>query len=530
MRVTRRTVVAGVASAGAVGSMWGRNVLALAPAAGFVKGATRELPARICGFNTPVMWDIPFEDPAMRPILAGTHPALLRFPGGTIANYWNWKTGRVEVAPEMMGSFATGARNAPTVHPLGATYEDFVIFARAVGSEVVLVLNLETATLENQMAWLRHLVDVGAAPALIELGNEFYLELAFAQLASRSARIASQSAALALGERYAAAARKIVPNAKIAVQSAGSAYDAAAGTKSSPLQSSFVEWDAGLTAAPWYDAVTWHIYPEISHLLGDSTLDPSLVSGVRSAAPERFRSAAYLDERDAELAFAALLARIESGTRRHAQFLARTVPGKEVWVTEWGTGENRAYYRGERPRVTGLWIHALARQLMCLLREPGVTIALNHSIYLDGLAWSCFHRDGSESVYAPHGAYDVFAWLHEAANAGKNGGGVRLTEYAIDDARTVKGGGAAEESYTDLMGLLFEHGTRRTLIVHNTRATAAVLDLSGTGMGGVRAEALETPSIRETYSTRRPAVRTLAVSGSTLVAPARSLVRVRQSA
>jgi len=518
-----------MASAGAVSSLWAQSSAALSPAAvGFVKGPTRELPARVCGFNTPVMWDIPFEDPAMRPILAGTHPALLRFPGGSIANYWNWKTGRVEVAPGMLGTFATGARNAPNLHPLGATFEDFVTFARAVGSEVVLVLNLKTATVADQMEWLTHLVEAGTPPVLIEMGNEFYLERAFAQKAGTPPWISSQSAALALSRTYAAEVRKILPNAKLAVQSAGSAYDAVAGAHASPMQISFADWDAELTPAPWYDAVTWHIYPAIAAVMSDSTADASLLTGVRAAAPERFRSAAYLDERDAELAFTALLARIESGTRRHAQFLAHAVPGKDIWVTEWGTGEGRAYYRGERPRVTGLWIHALARQLMCLLREANITIVLNHSIYVDGLAWSCFRRDDSESGYRSLGAYDVFGWLYEAANAGKNRGRVQLTDYTLDGARSVKGDGPYEESYTDLMALGFLHGAHQTLIVQNTRPTAVRLDLRGAGMAGTLiAETLETPSLLETYGTHTPAIHPASVSGGILVAPPRSLVRVR---
>jgi len=530
MYVTRRAVLAGFACASSVSPISSGLAAARSETAvRFVSRATRNLPPRFCGFNTPVMWDIPFEDPALRPILAGIHPALLRFPGGSIANHWSWKSGRVEVGPGLIGNFVNGARNAPSLHPQGATYEDFVTFAHAVGSEVILVLNLQTASLEDQMDWLRHLVQVGTPPTLIELGNEFYNENLFARRAGTSVSIASEDAALRLSERFATEARKIVPDAKIAVQSAGSAYNAATGINASPLQTYLDGWDAGLVTASWYDAVTWHIYPEITTVMGVSTGDPFAAKSVRTPALERFQSAAYLDEHDAELAFTAMLARIESGTRRHVQWLAHAVPGKAVWVTEWGTGENHAYYRGERPKVTGLWIHALARQLMCLLRESSVMIALNHGLYVDGLAWSCIRRDDSESGYRPVGAYDVLGWLYEAANAGKEGAGVQVIDYALEGARSVRGAGPGEELYIDLLALEFIEGGRRTLIAHNTRATAVRFDLGGIGMRGERvAEALETPSLLETYGAHKPAIRPLAISGDTLTAPPRSLIRVRQ--
>lgn len=480
--------------------------------------STRALPPRFAGFNTPLMWDIPYEDPRFRPLVAGLRPALLRFPGGTIANYWNPKSGRTEPGADMIGAFAVGARKAPELHPMGAGYEDFAAFSRACGAEVILVLNLETSPLEEQVAWVKRLVAKGAVPLRIEMGNEFYLEPLIAAGSGRPAKTPSQAAALEASRRMAEALRPIVPAAKIAVQSSGSRYAREQG----PVASLMNGFDDALIDAPWFQAVTWHIYPEIG-AVGGLGLE-ALGGATRSDLPEPYRSAGFLTASTAETALASLLGRVESGTRRHAQFLARKAPGKEVWVTEWGVGENIAFYRGERPVVTGLWIHILARQLMCLIREPNVTMALNHSIYTDGLAWSCIRREESERQYRAIGAYDLFRWFDEASNG--IGEPVHVTELGMAGA-TARAALDDETRHAEMLALLFEKKGGRTLLVHNTGATAMRIALPPQLSAAKAAEALQPNSLLEAYSFGLPPIRPVAVAGGVLVCPPRSLVRVR---
>jgi hypothetical protein len=514
MAMTRRVFSAGALAIGAVASA-GAGPLAVR---GTERGASRILPARFGGFNTPVMWDIPYEDPRLRPLVSALRPALLRFPGGTIANYWNWRSGRVEVGADMMGNFAVGARKAVELHPEGASFEDFNAFSRAVGAETVLVLNLETSSVDDQVAWIKRLADAGVTPSRIEMGNEFYFEPLMAMGSGKPAKTPSQTKALEVSRQVAAAIAPYAANAKIAVQSSGSRY-----SQGDRMAGFMAPFDDQLTDEPWFQAVTWHIYPEISSTMG---LELAVGGATRADMPERFRSASFLESADAELALTALLARVEEGSRRQAAFLRAKAPGKEVWVTEWGTGENLAYYRGERPVVTGLWIHVLARQLMCLLREPNVTMALNHSLYMDGLAWSCIRREDSERQYRPIGAYDVFRWFDQAANAGPDGP-VSLVELAVEGARPVRGGGPANEAFTDVMALAFETPGHSTWIVHNASQTSVRLDL---GLLGGRppllAEAMTTPSLLEPFSFHVPDVAPLDLDGAAAVLPPRSLARI----
>jgi hypothetical protein len=514
MAMTRRVFSASALAIGAVASA-GAGPLAVR---GTQRGAARILPARFAGFNTPVMWDIPYEDPRLRPLVSALRPALLRFPGGTIANYWNWRSGRVEVGADMMGNFAVGARNASELHPEGASFEDFNAFSRAVGAETILVLNLETSSLDDQVAWVKRLADAGVAPSRIEMGNEFYFEPLAAAGSGKPAKTPSQTRALEVSRQFAAAIAPHAPNAKIAVQSSGSRY-----SQGDRMARFMTPFDDELTDEPWFQAVTWHIYPEISSAMG---LDLPIGGAVRTVMPERFRSASFLSAADAELALTALLARVEEGSRRQAAFLRAKLPDKEVWVTEWGTGENLAYYRGERPVVTGLWIHVLARQLMCLLREPNVAMALNHSLYMDGLAWSCIRREDSERQYRPIGAYDVFRWFDQAANAGP-GGAVKLVELVVEGARPARGGGPASESFTGLMALAFETQGHSTWIVHNASLEKARLDLGRlSGRPPLVAEAMTTPSLIESFSYHVPDIAPLDLDGAAATLPPRSLARI----
>ena len=487
------------------------------------RGAKRKLPHQYAGFNTPVMWDIPFEDPKFRPLVRGLRPALLRFPGGTISNYWNWRTGRVQTGPGMFGTFAVGAQQALELHPQGASFEDFCDFANAVGAEVIFVPNLETSTLEDQAAWLKHLSDAGVAPTRVELGNEFYFEAMMSGGPGPRPRFPNCETALKVSRDYVEAMKAFLPpNVKFAIQSSGSRAMMPHRDPDNATRALW-DWDDALRSEPWFHAITWHTYPEIASSAGHI----DILSGfgpTRARLPERFRSALLLkDDTDAQYALSALLATVESGTARQGAFFAKQFPDKEMWVTEWGVGENLAFYRGDRPVPTGLWVHVLARQAMAFLRVSAITVALNHSLYMDG-PWSCIRREESERQYRPTGAYQVFQWINEAANG--FGNEVEVTEIEVDGAMPVQGGHDGD-TYKDLAAIQFENGNQCTLLLHNARGADVSISAAELKVGQPRnAEAIVTPSLRETYGFGTPPVRKVRVEGGKVTVPAYSLTRL----
>ena len=487
------------------------------------RGAKRNLPTQYAGFNTPVMWDIPFEDPKFRPVVQALRPSLLRFPGGTIANYWNWRTGRVQLPAGMDGSFVAGAQRALELHPQGASFEDFCDFAKAVASEVIFVPNLQTSTLEDQAAWLKRLRDAGVAPTRVELGNEFYFEALMSDAPGSKPRFPNCEAALKASQEYVEAMKPYLPtDVKFAVQSSGSRATMLRREPNNPLNALW-DWDDALKPESWFHAITWHTYPEIAMLAGNVNMFAAF-GKVRARLPERFRSALLLEnDSDAQSALGALLAYVESGTARQGAFIAKQFPGKELWVTEWGIGENVAFYRGDRPVPTGLWIHVLARQAMAFLQVSGITVSLNHSLYMDG-PWSCIRREDTERQYRPTGAYHVFQWMDEAVNGfGKE---VEVTEIEIDGAISMSGGHNGE-TYKDLAAVQFENGNRRMLLLHNVRGAEATISAAELKIGQPRsAEAIVTASLRQPYGHGTPPVQKVRVEGGKITTPAYSLTRL----
>lgn len=98
----------------------------------------------------------------------------LRFPGGTVANYYDWTTGDMITPDSPHPHHNTSAENY-RVDQLLTAYQ-------TTGVQPVFVLNLATSyriegyssALQSQLAMLRYAQQIGLPIERIELGNEFY--------------------------------------------------------------------------------------------------------------------------------------------------------------------------------------------------------------------------------------------------------------------------------------------------------------------------------------------------------------------
>lgn len=120
--------------------------------------------------------------------VAALRPQLLRYPGGTIANYWNWRTGLVysdwpensaaldtpntleDLAAAIASLRTSGVDVTPVFTVNMMTSGDFVS-----GGPFCVDADISTACLDDQVAMLHHAQDVGLRIKYVELGNEFYL-------------------------------------------------------------------------------------------------------------------------------------------------------------------------------------------------------------------------------------------------------------------------------------------------------------------------------------------------------------------
>jgi hypothetical protein len=125
-------------------------------------GEPRALPERILGTSAEPFWDDFIKDPAKVAAIKSLHLAHVRFPGGSQSNYYDWMRGLFFVTPGENHSpyyerFVTLSRFVTRKYPEGIFLEQYKAFSESIDAEVVMVPNLETASVEDQAEWFKRL-------------------------------------------------------------------------------------------------------------------------------------------------------------------------------------------------------------------------------------------------------------------------------------------------------------------------------------------------------------------------------------
>jgi hypothetical protein len=129
-------------------------------------GATRQISPYFLGYNNVPGHRPSWSEPDAVQAALKLKPGTLRYPGGTVANYWNWRNGW------FLPGAPAGFVNA---HYTPYTLEDLQIAVRATGTLPIFVLNMLTSDLNSQLEMLRTAQQMDVPVELVELGNEFYL-------------------------------------------------------------------------------------------------------------------------------------------------------------------------------------------------------------------------------------------------------------------------------------------------------------------------------------------------------------------
>jgi hypothetical protein len=444
--------------------------------------AARTLPCRVLGSSAEALIEHLIDSPQKVAALKEVGPSLLRFPGGTYSNYYNWHSGLldVEITPRSAPYKRFWAEVAPkirTAMPHGVSVEDYTKFARQIGAEIVLVPNLETSSVADQVAWFRQMKAAGVVPRLIELGNEYWI--ATGMDPDVLLRWPDEPTSMRIMKEYCEALRPYYPpGAKVAVQAAASQYwinGSPTGTGGKRLQ----QWDADLKPADWFDAVTIHLYPRIDDIMG-----------VRGA------SQGWRQHAEALRLFSAMLAHCDEGVDRVVADVRQRVPGKEIWVTEWGT--RGVDFRGADQPTASMQIHLISRMTLALLRQREVTMSLFYTLnFLSRSQWCHFQSDG-KGGYQPLPYVIAMQWFNEAAN-----GGATWQRVLEAKANRIPAGGALGESYFEVEAALFHKPQLTTLLVHNCSAEPRRLSLTELP-GGKRPQQIETLATPELMKTPAP--------------------------
>jgi hypothetical protein len=417
-------------------------------------GEARALPERLFGESAEPFWEHLIDDPQKVAAVKSLHPGTTRFPGGTLCNYYDWKRGLffLEPHPDSSAYFNLFVKYSQWVagkFPRGISFEDYKAFSDSVGAEVVMDPNLETASVEDQTEWFKHLAAENMVPTRIELGNEYWIATGMDRHVLK--RWPDEPASMRIMRQYTDAFRPYLPKgAKIAVQATGSSFQTLPDTYP-PLTKRLREWDEALKPEPWFDAVTVHLYPKLTAILGrPGALDDPITP---ETSLRNLR---------------ALMAHVDDGTDNVLGELAARVPGKEIWVTEWNPrGGGTATDRNQiQPATPALSLQLVTRMSMAFLRHPEVTITQFYMIsFLPNTPRRLFiPGDGG---YQPLPAALVLRWFSEAAN-----GGVAFRRYLEAGAPRIPGGGVKKETYAAVEAALFRGKDRATLILQNAAADA----------------------------------------------------------
>ncbi|MFZ1041287.1 MAG: hypothetical protein WCA79_08955 [Anaerolineales bacterium] len=466
-------------------------------------GQVRPLPSKIFGANADAGSEQLLNDPLKIQAIAQTAPADLRFPGGTQSNYYDWHDGLPHVPPQPNSSsyyklWVNLAQYYARQHPSGAYYEQYVPFAQQVGgADIFLVPNLETSTISDQTAWFQKLASEKMTPQFIELGNEFWVAMGDDPNVVKI--WPNQPFSTNTMHQYEEAFAPIVgPDAKFAIQASGASFKYQPNDPS-PFVQRLIQWDATLTPADWFQAVTVHLYP-----------DPDKMSA-EAGKPTRDRL------------FQLLMGRSDQGIDRVLDYIASKLPGKEIWVTEWSPrgGNPTDLNDPSKDLVTpDMQAHLMTRTMLAMLRHPEMTKALYFS--LNSTAGSDLQAyilvNGK---YLPTSFAVVLQWFDQAAN----GGG---TFQRVEDASgtPITGLGPFSESYLPVEGGVFQSASHTTLILQNASSQPYVYDATEGGQKPVPSQVQMIVASNFDATAHTPAQITTLNPNQTIVLPPLSIVRI----
>lgn len=464
-------------------------------------GEPRQLPARILGASAEPFWDNFIRDPAKVAAIKALHLAYTRFPGGSQSNYYDWKRGLFFVPGGGQHSsyyerFVTLAQFVGRKLPEGISLAQYKAFSDEIGAEIVMVPNLETASVADQAGWFRQLAAQGAVPRHIELGNEFWV--AMGQDPQVLQRWPDETSAQRTMQRYLDAFRPYLPpGTKVAVQAAVPSFHGEPEMHGAMLER-LRQWNQDLHPEPWFDAVTLHFYPRLNEVVGHGAAEVPMSPQI---ARRNLR---------------ALLARVDEGTEGALRDVSRCVPGKELWITEWNPSGAEGAGKANRAETTtpAMQLQLVTRMTLALLRQPQVTVVQFFSIRFKADDLKGMFLPGAEG-YHPVPVAVALRWLNEAAN-----GGVAYQRFVEAGAPRISGNGVRAEAYGAIEAALFRGRNDSTLILQNASDRARswkVNPLLGLNVPA-RVERLVLPALADP-SIRMARVETLAPSTEIPIPP-----------
>lgn len=313
------------------------------------------------GFNSNMMsGDYGYLDEDFVALTKALRPKTLRFPGGTVGNFYHWRKSGFN--KDEMGTTLNpqlNKRNRGNYVKLQKrrngiiSFDDFIRLCNDLKITPIVMVNLWTGSPEESAEWVRYSEQKGYDIKYWELGNEYYLPHYVNKF--RTARAYLQEA-----RKHAISMKDVDPNIKLSVCASPVAFH----KEGWLLKTAQRRWDKQLaenstsSEAGWFDAFSVHVY-------------------------------AYKAMKDVDIQEMRgyLFGWIHFGIDEAMDYYQELFPNKEMWVTEWNIAN-------PANRVANTQLHAMyaADFFMKMLSLPKITHANFHVITGPGKGFPAFSR------------------------------------------------------------------------------------------------------------------------------------------
>jgi hypothetical protein len=426
--------------------------------------------------------------------LGGLRPGTLRYPGGTIGNYWDWRVGWFQ--PNGPWPAQTNGQTGEVIAPFDNSLGVFRTALQGSGAQAVFTLNMLTtdgrlataadnsAMIQDQVEYLQAAVAAGIPVRRVELGNEFYLNGALSGPNENdySIRFPTATSYAQQANAWVTALRSAFPSVQIAAVGAD-----ATGSNSSRREG----WNAGVLARlTGVNALTLHPYVPVTNA---------------SASPQSLLSMPHT--------------RVQS--LKGSELSAIGTRGLNAWITEFNMVD-----RTPTLAFAGTWTHGLfmAAYTMLLAQVPTVTLIDMHNVVGDAVAGALF--DSTDGFRAPTPVTQFLARTAMGTafgvvlQAGRDA--TRSQALAFPGGPTLAGGAAG------VVGMEFTGGPQRHVVLVNLASAVVTVGLTGLFTGAFSWSRISAPSL----TTRVTGPGSLTVASGTasgqLNLPRHSITRVFQ--
>jgi hypothetical protein len=330
---------------------------------------TFQIPQHFNGYNAQMMRGPSWNETEFLNRVQQLHPKLIRYPGGTVTSYWDWRTGWLKEGIPLKGDWKSIKKNPIRL-------EDIKMACDSTGAVPVLVLNMMTSTLEDQLEMLRHARKIKLPVLYVELDNEIYIgDPFYVKKFATGVEYANEC------NRWIIAIKKEFPGVQVGV--IGYSARENQGKNNKPHFARTNSWNRDvLSAIKDADAMTFHVY-------GGTGLGFLMRTGFSSVDEDDGQPAKMQQAFDSENSVPVVLGVPMQRWRQTNTYDYAIVPqGMKVWITEYNLFEREGV-------VAGTWAHGLyaLMQSLFFMLDSKTELICYHNLTTSAQFAAIFNND-----------------------------------------------------------------------------------------------------------------------------------------